>query len=85
MWGTLLGLVRDGQIIPWDNDVDVGMSRENFNKLLKLRKKYDNNLYSVCYFDDKTEIETTEIRIRLNGVYYKNRYENGNYDRRGVR
>ncbi|SUP52924.1 LPS biosynthesis protein [Weissella viridescens] len=30
--GTLLGSVRDGALIPWDDDVDVGFMRKDYNQ-----------------------------------------------------
>lgn len=58
-FGSLLGAVRDGKIIPWDSDSDIGMFKEDLIKLLDLKPEikkagyvlsdYEPNLWQVRY------------------------------------
>ncbi len=38
--GTLLGIVRENRLLPWDNDVDLTISAQHAENLLRVRKRF---------------------------------------------
>lgn len=62
-WGTMLGAVRHGGFIPWDDDLDICMLRKDYMEFLQLAEEELPDEYAV--FNMYTEPAYTNLLTRV--------------------
>ena len=78
--GSMLGYVRHGGFIPWDDDIDVGMLRADYDRFLAEGGKELSDRFFLQTRESDPEIPYLFSKIRMNNTEYITEYnENRNF------
>jgi len=78
--GSLLGAVRHNGFIPWDDDMDIGMLRKDYDEFIRVCKYDLGEAFHLCSLSTEEYYSRPFAKLRLRGTYFPDYGQSENID-----
>lgn len=68
--GTAIGALYDQAILPWDDDIDIGMTRENYNRFLEIAPGELDDSYFLSWIKTDPHTPYYFAKVKKNNTLF---------------